>query len=63
MTDNAIIFTKESLAEHDKQIRADAIEEFANALIKGGLNLYDDEIRDIWEIAEQLKGAENEQLE
>lgn len=45
---------------HNKQIRNDAIEEFANALINGGLDLYDDEIRNIWEIAERIESRGGE---
>ena len=47
----------ENQRKHDAEIRAKAIDEFANALINGGLDLYADEIRDIREIAEQLKGG------
>lgn len=47
------------IAKHDAEIKANAIDEFANALINGGLDLYKDEIREIREIAERVKwGAE-----
>lgn len=47
------------IAKHDEEVRAKAIDEFANALINGGLDLYADEIRDIRKIAERIKwGAE-----
>lgn len=41
----------ENQRKHDEEIRAKAVDEFANALINGGLDLYADEIRDIRKIA------------
>lgn len=54
-------FTEEELAEHDKQIRAYAIDEYTNMLIEYNQNHYFDElcIEDLREMADELKEQKN----